>query len=59
MCHAAQARRELDRAATQALREAGMEANAAVRPLADAAGKAHAGVAVIRAETVRTVLAAQ
>ena len=47
---------EADRAAHQALRKAAIDPNADVRPLADAAGKAHAEVAVLRAETVRKVL---
>jgi Spy/CpxP family protein refolding chaperone len=47
---------EADRAAHEALRKAAIDPKADVRPLADAAGKAHAEVAVLRAETVRKVL---
>ena len=47
---------EADRAAHAALRKAATDPNADIRPLADAAGKAHAEVAVLRAETVRKVL---
>ena len=47
---------EADRAAHHALRKAATDPNADIRPLADAAGKAHAEVAVLRAETVRKVL---
>ena len=47
---------EADRAAHAALRKAATDPNADIRPLADTAGKAHAEVAVLRAETVRKVL---
>ena len=47
---------EADRAAHAALRKAATDPNADIRSLADAAGKAHAEVAVLRAETVRKVL---
>jgi len=47
---------EADRAAHAALRKAATDPNADLRPLADAAGKAHAEVAVLRAEAVRKVL---
>jgi len=47
---------EADRAAHQALRKAAIDPSADVRPLADAAGKAHAEVAVLRAETMRKVI---
>jgi Spy/CpxP family protein refolding chaperone len=47
---------EADRAAHAALRKAATDPNADIRPLADAAGKAHSEVAVLRAETVRKVL---
>jgi Spy/CpxP family protein refolding chaperone len=49
-------RAEADRAAHEALRKAAIDPNADIRPLADAAGKAHAEVAVLRAETLRKVL---
>jgi Spy/CpxP family protein refolding chaperone len=45
-----------DRAAHEALRKAATDPGADIRPLADAAGKAHAEVAVLRAETLRKVL---
>jgi Spy/CpxP family protein refolding chaperone len=47
---------EADRAAQAALRKAAADPGADLRPLADAAGKAHAEVAVLRAETLRKVL---
>ena len=47
---------EADRAAHDALRKAAIDPNADLRPLADAAGKAHAEVAALRAETVRKVI---
>ena len=47
---------EADRAAHDALRKAAIDPNADIRPLADAAGKAHAEVAVLRAETMRKVI---
>jgi Spy/CpxP family protein refolding chaperone len=47
---------EADRAAHAALRKAAADPNADIRPLADAAGKAHAEVAVLRAETMRKVI---
>jgi Spy/CpxP family protein refolding chaperone len=47
---------EADRAAHAALRKAAADPGADIRPLAEAAGKAHAEVAVLRAETVRKVL---
>ena len=47
---------EADRAAHDALRKASIDPNADIRPLADAAGKAHAEVAVLRAETLRKVI---
>jgi len=47
---------EAARAAHEALRKAAIDPKADVRPLADAAGKAHAEVAVLRAETMRKVL---
>jgi Spy/CpxP family protein refolding chaperone len=47
---------EADRAAHDALRKAAIDPKADIRPLADAAGKAHAEVAVLRAETVRRVI---
>ena len=46
---------EADRAAHAALRKAATDPKADIRPLAAAAGKAHAEVAVLRAETVRKV----
>ena len=49
-------RAQADRAAHDALRKAATDPNADLRPLADAAGKAHAEVAVLRAETVRKVI---
>ncbi len=53
---AAKQRAEADRAAHAARRKAAIDPQADIRPLADAAGKAHAEVAVLRAETVRKVL---
>ena len=47
---------EADRAAHAALRKAATDPNADIRPPAEAAGKAHAEVAMLRAETVRKVL---
>jgi Spy/CpxP family protein refolding chaperone len=47
---------QADRAAHQALRKAATDPNADIRQLADTAGKAHAEVAVLRAETLRKVL---
>jgi Spy/CpxP family protein refolding chaperone len=47
---------EADRAAHEALRKAAINPGSDIRPLADAAGKAHAEVAVLRAETVRKVI---
>jgi Spy/CpxP family protein refolding chaperone len=47
---------EADRAAHEALRKAAIDPNADIRPLADAAGKAHADAAVLRAETLRKVI---
>jgi len=47
---------EADRAAHLALRKAAIDPNADIRPLADAAGKAHAEVAALRAETMRKVI---
>ena len=47
---------QADRAAQAALRKAAIDPNADIRPLADAAGKAHAEVAVLRAETMRKVI---
>ena len=47
---------EADRAAHQALRKAATDPKADIRQLADAAGKAHAEVAVLRAETLRKVI---
>ena len=49
-------RMEADRAAHEALRKAEADPNANLRQLADAAGKAHADVAVLRAETMRKVI---
>ena len=49
-------RAEADRAAHEALRKAAIDPNADVRPLAEAAGKAHAEVAELRAETMRKVI---
>ena len=49
-------RAEADRAAHAALRKAATDPGADIRPLADAAGKAHAEVAVLRAETLRKVI---
>ena len=49
-------RMEADRAAHDALRKAATDPNANIRQLADAAGKAHADVAVLRAETMRKVI---
>jgi Spy/CpxP family protein refolding chaperone len=49
-------RMEADRAAHLALRKAAIDPNADVRQLADVAGKAHAEVAVLRAETMRKVI---
>jgi len=49
-------RMEADRAAHDALRKAATDPNANLRQLADAAGKAHADVAVLRAETMRKVI---
>jgi Spy/CpxP family protein refolding chaperone len=47
---------QADRAAHDALRKAAIDPGADIRPLADAAGKAHAEVAVLRAETMRKVI---
>jgi len=47
---------EADRAAHEALRKAATDPSADLRQLADAAGKAHAEVAVLRAETLRKVI---
>lgn len=47
---------EADRAAHEALRKAATDPGADLRQLADAAGKAHAEVAVMRAETMRKVI---
>jgi Spy/CpxP family protein refolding chaperone len=47
---------QADRAAHDALRKAAVDPAADIRPLADAAGKAHAEVAVLRAETMRKVI---
>jgi len=47
---------EADRAAHEALRKAAIDPNADIRQLADAAGKAHADAAVLRAETLRKVI---
>jgi Spy/CpxP family protein refolding chaperone len=47
---------EADRAAHQALRKAATDPSADIRPLAEAAGKAHAEVAVLRAEIIRKVI---
>jgi Spy/CpxP family protein refolding chaperone len=47
---------EADRAAHQALRKAAIDPSVDVRQLADAAGKAHAEVAMLRAETLRKVV---
>lgn len=49
-------RAEADRAAHEALRKGATDPNANLRQLADAAGKAHADVAVLRAETLRKVV---
>lgn len=49
-------RMQADRAAHEALRKAATDPKADIRQLADAAGKAHADVAVLRAETVRKVI---
>jgi Spy/CpxP family protein refolding chaperone len=49
-------RTQADRAAHEALRKAATDPNANLRQLADAAGKAHADVAVLRAETLRKVV---
>jgi Spy/CpxP family protein refolding chaperone len=47
---------DADRAAQEALRKAASDPSADLRQLADAAGKAHAEVAVLRAETMRKVI---
>jgi len=47
---------DADRAAHEALRKAAIDPNADIRQLADAAGKAHAEVAALRAETLRKVI---
>jgi len=47
---------EADRAAHEALRKASIDPSADIRQLADAAGKAHAEVAALRAETMRKVI---
>jgi Spy/CpxP family protein refolding chaperone len=47
---------QADRAAHAALRKAATDPSADIRQLADAAGKAHAEVAVLRAETMRKVV---
>jgi len=49
-------RMQADRAAHDALRKAATDPSADIRQLADTAGKAHAEVAVLRAETVRKVI---
>ena len=49
-------RADADRAAHEALRKGATDPNANLRQLADAAGKAHADVAVLRAETLRKVV---
>ena len=49
-------RAQADRAAHDALRKAATDPGADIRPLADAAGRAHAEVAVLRAETMRKVI---
>ena len=49
-------RAQADRAAHEALRKAATDPNANLRQLADAAGKAHADAAVLRAETMRKVI---
>jgi len=47
---------DADRAAHEALRKAAIDPNADISQLADAAGKAHAEVAALRAETLRKVI---
>ena len=47
---------DADRAAHEALRKAAIDPNADISQLADAAGKAHAEVAALRAETLRKVV---